>query len=422
MTGGMDTVQQIIGDFKQRKWDAKPFERMMEIAIKHPDELEDLIKTALHQLGRHVTFVDAALSYISSKDAFARLVDEALNTFEEQPENEIAESILQYCSFQFPELLHPHLTRLFELAPNGSSYVENYPWRNSGQKNLEYLKNVLTDNKLPSAKRNKAWRCLLETRHKEAMQYAMQQSQRADLGAPPANYLNEVGFLLEDGILKQLYADITYHLVFASDYRIDRRDWQMLHPTWHLSADEMLSSRFGGLSTGTCAVCRGKLHHLITLDDIPEGLGVTGLRGLELSTCLSCLGQEEPHLFYQHNKTGSPSNIYQRSEPRTPRFIAEPFQLTQVNLAKTPDRWHWQDWAVSNARENLNRLGGYPSWIQSSEFLDCPKCQKVMTFLMQLDSDLPLQNGSSWLWGSGGIGYVLWCDSCKISGYTWQCT
>lgn len=45
-----------------------------------------------------------------------------------------------------------------------------------------------------------------------------------------------------------------------------------------------------------------------------------------------------------------------------------------------------------------------------------------MTFLLQLDSDLPTEDGGEWLWGSGGIGYLFWCDSCKVSGLLWQCT
>ena len=45
-----------------------------------------------------------------------------------------------------------------------------------------------------------------------------------------------------------------------------------------------------------------------------------------------------------------------------------------------------------------------------------------MTALLQLDSDLPTADGGEWLWGSGGIGYVSWCDDCAISGAQWQCT
>ncbi|RJG26900.1 hypothetical protein DQX05_02445 [Paenibacillus thiaminolyticus] len=42
--------------------------------------------------------------------------------------------------------------------------------------------------------------------------------------------------------------------------------------------------------------------------------------------------------------------------------------------------------------------------------------------LHQLDSELPLADGQEWMWGSGGIGYLFWCDRCKVSGHLWQCT
>ena len=94
----------------------------------------------------------------------------------------------------------------------------------------------------------------------------------------------------------------------------------------------------------------------------------------------------------------------------------------QVHLVETPARWRWQSWGASNGRENLHRVGGFPSWIQSAEHPACPGCEARMHFLMQMDSDLPTADGRGWLWGSGGMGYVFWCDGCKISGLFWQCT
>jgi hypothetical protein len=45
-----------------------------------------------------------------------------------------------------------------------------------------------------------------------------------------------------------------------------------------------------------------------------------------------------------------------------------------------------------------------------------------MTSLLQLDSELTTESGGEWLWGTGGIGYVTWCDGCAISSVTFQCT
>ena len=97
-------------------------------------------------------------------------------------------------------------------------------------------------------------------------------------------------------------------------------------------------------------------------------------------------------------------------------------KVAVVGLAETPRRWFWQDWGCSNSRENLNRIGGEPCWVQDAEYPRCPTCDSVMTFLFELDSDLPMANGGEWLWGSGGITYGFWCDPCGVSGFLWQCT
>src|SRR6185436_2099056 len=95
-----------------------------------------------------------------------------------------------------------------------------------------------------------------------------------------------------------------------------------------------------------------------------------------------------------------------------PEFPSGPIKETTVRLHVTPDRWRWQDWGLSNSRENLNRLCGYPSWIQSAEYPVCSICQERMRFVLQLDSDLPAADGSEWMWGSGGLCYAFWCDQC----------
>ncbi len=106
-----------------------------------------------------------------------------------------------------------------------------------------------------------------------------------------------------------------------------------------------------------------------------------------------------------------------------PQFPTGPFQESSVCLGRAGPRWAWQSWG-SGAHPNLHRVGGPPSWVQSADYPECPECGKLMAFLMQLDSHLPLaeENDREWLWGSGGVGYGFWCDSCRVSGWKWQCT
>ena len=94
----------------------------------------------------------------------------------------------------------------------------------------------------------------------------------------------------------------------------------------------------------------------------------------------------------------------------------------QVQLVKTPTRWQRQDWGLANSRENLNRIGGAPTWIQGADYPTCSECNAPMRFVLQLDSELPTVDGGPFSWGSGGIGYVFWCAPCRVSALSYQDT
>ena len=194
------------------------------------------------------------------------------------------------------------------------------------------------------------------------------------------------------------------------------------HPTWQGGAAALRLMAFGGESKEKCSDCGRPIHHLLTLNPIPDGVNVTGLRKLSLSVCLSCLGWESEELFYQHDDEGRPHCFRDGPPGITPQFPAGPLRATKVRLADQGARWFLQSWGGSNGRQNLHRVGGPPCWIQSASYLKCPQCGRRMSFLLQLDSDLPKADGGEWLWGSGGIAYGCWCDDCRISGWLWQCT
>lgn len=147
--------------------------------------------------------------------------------------------------------------------------------------------------------------------------------------------------------------------------------------------------------------------------------GQTRLSTLTIGVHLSELNAFH-ELFYQHNSGGKPDRIGPINTPDN--YDPSPIKATLVGLAETPDRWRIQDWASSNSRENLFRLGGEPTWIQNAEVPKCPSCGEKMNFLMQFDSELPDTEGGEVYFGSGGICYVFWCDIDKISGCMMQCT
>lgn len=141
---------------------------------------------------------------------------------------------------------------------------------------------------------------------------------------------------------------------------------------------------------------------MLDLGHVPNGLGVTGLPRLELATCLSCLGWERQPLFYRHDGTGRPKNVGYDGPVVRPQFPVGPLMETGGGIEATPRRWRWQDWGLSNSRENLNRLGGEPCWVQDAEFPGCPSCAEPMSHLLQLDSDLPTADGGRMALGERG--------------------
>jgi hypothetical protein len=422
-----DSISQIITDFASKKWEANPYERVVELLGSEPDLCPDFIQRWMRETTSGATFFDYAIGLLA-EDHFSAFSELAVNLFRQNTDNEAAESFIAYTSLQSPRSLHPHLDTIFELRPNGGTYYAQYPWRESGKAHFSYLSEAVNGNvidnpirKFPGGMRTPAeaaLMALLETRVSEA--FAFVGIQLADAMNP---YLRLVGFEQGPGRYRQLYHDQPWHICFPEDY-FEERDapchLRKEHPTWMLSNAGAPVGRFGGIGCSDCHLCGGSLHHLVTL----PGLFTGELPAISLETCLSCLGWEgsAQALFYKHDSQGWPSPIGEKAALIEPQFPAQPLKEAIVRFEHTPRRWWWQDWALSNSRENLNRVGGFPAWIQDSDYLDCPVCNRTMQHLLQLDSNLPTIDGGEWLWGSGGICYVGWCAACKVSGFQWQCT
>ena len=402
-------------------------ERTLELVVPSPQSAVDLLRIALMEIPEGGTFLDAAICFMPD-DAFTELTKLALEKFKVNRKNRLAESILHYCSLQSVRTLHPHLTTIFELLPNGGTYYEFWPWRESGKQHFAYLRTAL-ENELVDERRRRSWKAMVETREPEVLQFAISKAHRIGMNERCKEYLLLVGFEHQKTGFRKLYTDPVYHLFFAPDYfRIKEEPqvrWRDMirqnHPTWKLSDSRAPKMRFGGNSTSYCACCGGELHHLITLEPIPDTLEITGIQRLELASCLSCLGWEQPRLFYKHDRVGQPLQIGFDGARVTPKFPAVALKPTEVQMAQISPRWQWQDDAASNGRENLYRVGGNPCWIQHSEYPTCPECSQRMKFMLQITSNLPTVEGGSWMWGDAGICYCFWCDTCKVSAYLWQC-
>lgn len=65
-----------------------------------------------------------------------------------------------------------------------------------------------------------------------------------------------------------------------------------------------------------------------------------------------------------------------------------------------------------------DKLGGWPRWLNGSDYAPCPVCNEPMQMVFQIDQkcNLPFE------FGDAGIGHILQCASHKDQlTFTWNC-
>ena len=417
-----DKPRQLITDFKNGGWQTPNlYERLFDLTSNSTDTFY-FATEYLNSFDKNATIFNDILSYIK-KSQFADLINLALGILKRQ-KNENAESVIEYASLQFPELLHNDLELIFDLKPNESTFYANYPWRNLDSDRIQFFKAKFSSSETDITDKQKLFRCLLETRNLETITFAYDYAlnnrlfDKEYLEDYLLAHLELVGFTKRNGKIEDYCQSIARHFSFNNNYFSNDRPIHInkkQHPTWNLKADET-KYKFGGILQDDD---KNPFIHLVTFDKIPHGLKISELSSLTLGMHIRELN-ECGAVFYQHDIFGKPSKI---GEPKDIEIYSDlPIKETEISFTETPNRWAFQSWGSSNSRENLFRLGGEPTWIQSAEVLVCPISNEKMDFLMQLDTDLPnIENGELYF-GSGGICYAFWCDNTKVSGYIMQCT
>lgn len=234
--------------------------------------------------------------------------------------------------------------------------------------------------------------------------------------------LRGTGYEFKNGTLRELYPRKPFHIIFPDgflDVYIDDEDesYQLLHAV-------SPAYPWGGIKT--IQKPNGKklhLHHIITLDPIPVNLPVTSVKKLEIVVDLSTCSEDGTDDFYWHTEEGTIRIedetywIYDGMEDYFPSAAA--FKTCTVQLSDQGEQYAIQEWTKSG---NIHRVGGYPSFVQDTSFPECPDCKETMPMIIQLNSDIPLEDGSQYSWGSGGVAHIYWCDKCRVSAINWECT
>ncbi|HIE4291472.1 hypothetical protein [Stenotrophomonas maltophilia] len=208
-------------------------------------------------------------------------------------------------------------------------------------------------------------------------------------------------------------------LQLAQSTRVERR-LQRLHPTWK-DGNAQATGHIGGRLEGRCGICNSPLQRLLELE--LALIGPCTLSKVTLGICLDCPDNGESGwchgdpVYFRHDRLGLPSaHESQVFDPRACPETSTNLIEAEVDLVELRGRF-WQPPNYVGGWQNYSRVGGLPSWIQSGLYLTCPDCCRTMFFVMQLDSHIPLDDGSLMQWMNGGMLYTFWCDQCRISGH-----
>jgi len=65
-----------------------------------------------------------------------------------------------------------------------------------------------------------------------------------------------------------------------------------------------------------------------------------------------------------------------------------------------------------------DKLAGWPSWVQGADYPKCPRCERRMDLVFQIDSE----DNVPFMWGDVGCGHITQCPDHKdVVAFGWAC-
>jgi uncharacterized protein YwqG len=92
-------------------------------------------------------------------------------------------------------------------------------------------------------------------------------------------------------------------------------------------------------------------------------------------------------------------------------------EIAEVDWENLVDEWgtSFDEWFPHGG----DKLAGYPRWIQSIEYPDCPVCGEQMQLVFQIDSD----DNLPYMFGDVGCGHITQCKNHKDQlAFGWACS
>lgn len=344
------------------------------------------------------------------RETAAWIAEKASRAFSEGSDRD-AEASLVYLAAHQPEVLVPYLRSLWDARDHADDEdLLSWAWRAADDEEVARLTEIV---QAGGADAEFAAGCLLQTRRPEVV---------AGLNVEPV-YVEMVGLGREpDGSVTRLHPDVVWHAAFPEPVRTQLAKRNAYRPQWGSWPERSGSGSrhlISGFTNQACLVCGQRLHRLLRLDPVPEGIGITSRQRAEFTWCPQCTVYV-PVWYARHAPDGTPGNV--TTDPPAFRLShksesTEDWPVvpeTAVGLVRLDDRWRRQEPAVTTDHENLHRVGGEPHWEQDPHYPSCPDCARRMRFAAQI-SVADLFDGE-------GTCYLMWCDPCSVSAVIFQQT
>jgi uncharacterized protein YwqG len=95
----------------------------------------------------------------------------------------------------------------------------------------------------------------------------------------------------------------------------------------------------------------------------------------------------------------------------------DPEETESLGLKLTDDEW--DELADNHYPQGGDKLAGWPAWIQSIEYPDCPVCKEPMRLVFQIDSD----DNLPYTFGDVGCGHITQSENqLDVVAFGWACT
>lgn len=230
------------------------------------------------------------------------------------------------------------------------------------------------------------------------------------------SFIIEVGMEWDGSSFRQLFPTKSLHLIFPF---INKEE-----ASYKAKAPLLGNYKWGGWKNFKRNGDKNiRLQHIITLDPIPPNLNIKSVAKLELTVNMDFANEDGTDVYYHYDTNGQlifeEEGPWVYDEPGDYVTNESAFKACSVELSNQGPEYELQGWEM---HENNNRIGGMPAFVQDFHYPKCCDCNKTMTFLMQLDSNLVMDNDKEYFWGSGGLGYFYWCDNCRAASLNWFCT